>query len=88
METVFNYCDKGKGFFSSDEPKWIRRIKELIEEHPDEIRVIRMPEQNDGCIYVQLPTEWLKIQPKRKVELTDEQKAKLAERLRSARTPK
>lgn len=88
METVFNYCDKDKGFFSSDEPKWIRRINELIEEHPDEIRVIRMPEQNDGCIYVQLPTEWLKIQPKRKVELTDEQKAKLAERLRSARTPK
>lgn len=88
METVFNYCDKDKGFFSSDEPKWIRRIKELAAEHPDEVRVIRMPEQNDGCIYVQLPTEWLKIQPKRKVELTDEQKAKLAERLRSARTPK
>ena len=81
METCFNYCDTKKGFFSSDERKWINRIEKLIEEYPDQIRVIARPETNDGCIYVELPAEWLKIQPKRKVEMTEEQKDVLRERL-------
>ena len=85
METCFNYCEPHKGFFSSDERKWIARIEKLIEEYPDEIRVIAKPETNDGCIYVQLPAEWLKIQPKRKVEMSEEQKDVLRERLAKLR---
>ncbi len=89
METCFNYCDPNKGFFSSDERKWITRIKKLIKEYPNEIRVIAMPETNDGCIYVQLPTEWLKIQPKREGrKMTEEQRAAATERLAIAREKK
>lgn len=82
MDTVFNYVEKGKGFFSSDEHVWITRMKKLKEKYPDEVRIIRQPEDNDGCIYVQLPTEWLQIGPKRKVNMSEEQKAIATERLR------
>ena len=86
METCFNYCDKNAGFFSSDERRWITKIRKLKEQYPDQIKIIAEPETNDGCIYCRLPTEWLKIQPKRKIELTNEEKAALSERLRSSRS--
>ena len=85
IETVFNYCEKDRGFFSSNEGKWIRHITKLAEEYPDEVRVIARPENNDGTIYVELPTSWLKIQPKRKVVLTDEQRDFLRERMLAIR---
>ena len=81
MDTCFNYVDKDKGFFSSDEQKWINRIHKLEEQFPDDIHIIWEPYENDGCIYCQLPTSWLKIQPKRKVELSEEKKDVLRERL-------
>ena len=81
METCFNYCDKDHAFFSSDEQRWVNKIKKLLEEHPDEMRLLASPETNDGCIYVELPSSWLKIQPKRKVELSEEEKDILRERL-------
>ena len=83
METCFNYTEE-KAFFSSDERKWIFRIKKLAEEHP-EIRIIKYPEQNDGCIYAEIPASWLKIQPKRKMELSEEEKNVLRERLARVR---
>ena len=85
METCFNYCDKDHGFFSSDEQKWINKIRKLKEQYPEEIRIIAEPETNDGCIYCELPTSWLKIQPKRKIELTEEEKDALRERLARGR---
>ena len=81
MDTCFNYVDKDKGFFSSDEQKWINRIHKLKEQFPDDVHIILEPYENDGCIYCQIPTSWLKIQPKRKVELSEEEKDVLRERL-------
>lgn len=80
METCFNYCDRARGFFSSDERKWINKIHTLKEKYPDKIRIIAEPENNDGCIYVELPTDWLKIQPKR--VYTEEQRMQMTERLK------
>lgn len=82
METCFNCCDPKRAFFSSDERKWINRIQRLLEEHPDEMRLIASPEKNDGCIYVELPASWLKVQPPRRIEMTEEQKEELRERFR------
>lgn len=65
METCFNYTDPQTAFFSSDERKWINKIHRIALERPDEVRIIREPETNDGCIYVSLPASWLKIAPKR-----------------------
>lgn len=64
METSLTYTDK-TAWFSSDERKWIFRIRKLKEEHPDEVTIIRQPEENDGCIYCKVPAEWFRIAPKK-----------------------
>lgn len=81
METSCSYTD-GVAWFSSDERKWITRIRKLAEQHPDQVIINRQPEDNDGCIYAKLPANWLKIQPKLRREISDEQRAILAERAR------
>lgn len=85
MQTCFNYSEKDRAFFSSDEQRWINKIRKLLDEHPDEMRLLASPESNDGCIYVELPASWLKIIPKRKVELSEEEKAVLRERMLNIR---
>lgn len=64
METCFNYTDK-TAYVSSDEKKWINKVRKLAEQRPDEVEIICQPEENDGCIYAKLPAQWLKINPKR-----------------------
>ena len=84
METCCEYTDKTL-FVSSDHQKWIYRIKKLAEQYPNVVTIKNRPEENDGCICATMPSEWLRIAPPRKVELTEEQKAELSERLRMAR---
>ena len=80
METCFNYCSKEHGYFSSDERKFISKVRKLKEKYPEEVRIIAEPENNDGCIYCKLPVSWFKIIPKR--VLTEENRQKAAERAR------
>jgi len=84
METCFNYCDKDVAFFSSDERRWINKIHKLKQLRPDEVEILREPENNDGCIYCKLPAHYLKLQPKR--EYTEEEREAMAERLATGRT--
>ena len=70
---------------SSDQQKMINRVRKLAEAYPDQVTVLNQPEQNDGCIYAKMPADWLKLSPPRKIEMTDQQKAELAERLKTAR---
>lgn len=85
METCFEYIDKEDAYFSSDERKWIARIRKLAEKFPDKVVILKQPEENDGCIYARLPQNFMKIAPKRAVNYTDEQIAMLTERLKSIR---
>ena len=81
METCINYTD-GTAFMSSDERKWINRLRRLAEQCPDEVVILRQPEDNDGCIYARLPASFVKIQPKKHRELSDEERVILVERMR------
>ena len=88
METCFNYCyergnNDGVGWFSSDELRFINRVHELAEQHPDEVTIIKEPEENFGCIYCKVPQTWLKIIPPRSLNLTDEQRAAMRERAKN-----
>lgn len=85
METCCEYLDDKVMWVSSDQQKIINRVRKLAELYPDSVTIKRQPEQNDGCIYATMPAEWLKLNPPRKIELTDERKAELSERLRTAR---
>lgn len=82
METCCNYTDQIM-FVSTDERWLINRIMKFGKEHPGTVEVIRPPEKNDGCLYCKVPANWLKIAPPIKHELTDEQRAAAAERLRN-----
>lgn len=73
---------------SSDERCWITVIKNLKKQYPDAVTIVRNPEDNDGCIVASFPKTWLKITPPRHMNLTDEQRMELAERLRKSRTAK
>lgn len=83
-ETLFEYLDVDKrATFCSAERKWINKINKLYEKYPDEVEIVAVPEENDGMIYAHLPKSWLKISPPKKVNLTDEQKAERALRMRT-----
>lgn len=81
IETCFNYCDPKVAFFSSNERRWINKIHRLKEQNPEEVKIIREPEENDGCIYCRLPASWLKVQPKKTRVLSEEQQKELTDRL-------
>lgn len=85
-ETTFDYlsCDTHASFFST-EAKWIRKIKSLKLEYPDEITIVQ--ETNDSII-AHIPKLWMKITPPRKMNLTDEQRAAASERMKNARKKK
>ena len=85
METCFNYVDKENGFFSSDERKYITKVRKLKEKYPDQVRIIREPEDNDGCIYAEMPTAWFTIHVPKKMDLTEEQRQILRDRLNRSR---
>lgn len=83
METCFNYCSPETAYFSSDERRWINKIHKLKLQRPNEVEILKEPEDNDGCIYCKLPVRYLKLQPKRKV--SEEQRQAAGKRLALAR---
>ena len=82
-ETSVTYTSQ-TAYFSSDEKRWINRIRKLEESNPDDVTILRQPEDNDGCIYATVPSHWLKIAPPRRVNFTDEQLTAMRERLKNA----
>ena len=85
METALEYLDDKIMLVSSDQQKIINKVRKLAEAYPDKVTIKRQPEQNDGCIYATMPAEWLKLSPPKQIEMSDEQKAEVAERLKNAR---
>ena len=83
METCFNYCSPETAYFSSDERRWINKIHKLKLQRPNEVEILKEPEDNDGCIYCKLPIRYLKLQPKR--EVSEEQRQAAGKRLALAR---
>lgn len=74
--------------FCSSETKWVNKILRLHEKHPDEVKIIKHPEDNQGVVIAHIPKSWMRVAPPRQVNYTDEQKAAMAERLAAAREKK
>lgn len=70
---------------TSSEKKWINKINKLSEQYPDEVQVLRHPEDNDGYILAHVPKSWMKLTPKHKRDISEEQRAILSERIKKAR---
>lgn len=86
METCLNYTNAKEMYFSSDERKWITKIRKLKEKNPDEVEILAEPEENNGCIYVRLPVNYLRLQPKLRREISDEERSILVDRMRKVRS--
>lgn len=85
-ETCVEYLDVEKrATFTSGERKWINKIIKLAAARPEEVEIVCFPDDNDGYILAHIPKSWLKISPPKKMNLSEEQRAAAAERLRSAR---
>ena len=57
----------------------------MAEEYPDDVEIRREPDENGGFLVAKIPVKWVKITPPRRLELTDEQKEELRERLKAHR---
>ena len=67
-------------------PKHIRKIKELYEEHKEDFKYFKL--NSDGSVCAKIPLKWIRISAGRtgtKRELTEEQKQLLRERLAAGR---
>ena len=63
--------------------KYINKIKELKKKYPDDVDIC--VENADGTIVAHIPTKWVRISPPRQVELSEEKKEELRQRLASFR---
>ena len=81
METSCTYTGSVM-FVSTDERKMITRLLRLKDAHPDDVEILALPPNNDGCLYCKVPASWLRITPPKKLDLTDEERAARAERFR------
>lgn len=59
-------------------PYMMTRLRKLAAEYPQEVEL----REESECIFCTLPYSWIRISPKRKCTLSEEQKQANAERLR------
>lgn len=88
METSCTYTDKERMYLSTDERRIITRVLKFQEKYPNDVTIIKYPEENDGCLYCIVPPSWLKITPPVKRELTEEQRKASYERMAYMREKK
>ena len=82
-ETAISYLNiDDYAIFHSSEQKWINKILKLRESHPDEVKIVYLPEDNNGMLLAHVPKSWFKVSPPRQVNYTEEQRAAAAERMR------
>ena len=85
-ETVFECSgDFPHATITSNEQKWVNKLKKLKEQRPDEVQIICLPEDNGGYVLAHVPKTWMKLSPPRAVNYTEEQKEALRERMANAR---
>lgn len=83
QETTINlsYADK-KAYVYTSKISVARSLADLCTQHQDETEVIRCDE---GGFEAALPINWVTIRPKKKRQITEEQRRALTERLAAIR---
>lgn len=85
-ETAYNQiAEKKMAQITTSERSWINKLLKYAEEHPDETNIRAHPDDNNGILLIDVPKTWFKIRPNKKRELSEEQRAIMAERLKKSR---
>lgn len=72
MESNFVYIDPEEPFeFTTDNEYWINRIVADAAKHPDEIKILLMPDQNNGCIKAIMKQKFMEIRPEQIQPITE-----------------
>ena len=74
--------DQKRATVTFSQPRYITRIKELAEKHPEECEIVainKIPREGE-IICAHIPTTWIRIAPPVVRELTDEQREEYRER--------
>ena len=81
-ETVINYNQEEKTalVYTYDKPL-IRKLRKLVGERDD----VTMKYGDDSCATFVVPKKWIKVSPPKNMNLSEEQRAAVAERMRIAR---
>ena len=58
-------------------PAMMNKLRELAVSHPSDVAI----KDNEDCVFATVPTSWIKISPKRKSNMTEEQRKANTERL-------
>ena len=88
-EVAINYCNVDDVVsVTTYEGRQINQIKDLAEKHPDEIKIT--PTGLTGVVLAHLPKKYLHVSfyESNKKEMTEDQRAAAAERLKKAREKK
>lgn len=78
----FNYDKTCTVSFTNQ--RFCNKMKKIYEKHPEQFE--RFEINPDGSVYARMPLKWLKISVPRTVNMTDEEKQKIADRLRNGRS--
>ncbi|MBO5969970.1 MAG: hypothetical protein J6S14_15890 [Clostridia bacterium] len=78
-------ADSKCGVITTNELGWIRKIQRLAEEYPEDVVIKLQPDENYGYLLASVPTPWFVIRPPKKMNLSEEQKDALRERMAEAR---
>lgn len=83
-ETIYEHAAGSDTFtVTAAERKSIGMLRKLAEKHPGEVEIVA--ENVDGSLVARLPYSWMRIVPKRQVEMSEERRLAAAERMRSMR---
>jgi len=86
-ETVYEHVSGRKTFTVTAAERWrINMIRKLKEQHPEEVEITH--ENTDGSLVAHVPYEWMRIKPKAKRSMTEEQREALRERMRELHSGK
>lgn len=86
-ETVYEHMSGNPTFTITAAERWSKAmVHRLKEKYPDEVDIRHT--NPDGSMVVRFPFEWMRIVPKKRVELSDERKEELRERMATIRAAK
>lgn len=83
-ETIYEHVAGADTFtVTAAERKSIGMLRKLAEKHPSDVEIVA--ENADGSLVARLPYSWMRIVPKRQVEMSEERRLAAAERMRNMR---
>ncbi len=81
-ETVYEHISGDETFTVTAAESWsVAMLRRLKEKYPDQVEIVYT--NKDGSLMARVPFDWMRIVPKRRDTLTDEQRAIQAERMKA-----